>query len=1473
MRTLYDEWLIDKAVAFSASILAGADLDAPGSGLAGRLERATHVTATNVVDETITFLADSTLALLDNIPTVYKRGDPELLPNAEPLANVISAVNSEIEFRTTKAKRLPEILIAHAVYLLKHSHLSMRDLLKWLRRHKEPETREIGLLLKNLDSSDESWAAVEWLLDFSRDASQQTRDRIDAVDRLYSALMPFASPGDSMRWWLRICLTLRSAFYCWPLMVSGSETRGVHGISLPIGLFLSQDGESKVYFRIVNPAGTAEHRRYVPRKGEVWAHMEGSNLQWNGEWARAFQVGLEVAKTLWRTQNGRLRFVDEATADAVLNASLVVDLGAACAIVDQIFDGQVGSPYRLTGRSAEAYWVQAVLGMLLPGRELPLGVVTGRVETVDGAYEIHHVQGISKKLEYANNAGFSRVILPSGESDDSDGDMNSAASINGLEARDPGAVANAGHPEPPSLNEPADPFPSTFPMDDDSDGISEDRSAEAEVQAFLRALAESNTLKRVEINFCRNVRNVADAMQMSGWRRTAFIRLCAMQRVFSMQLRRLFVSEQLQAGTRLTVGDRRFYQGNAWTIRETRRMQQIDRYLLSDTRAIKFVDRARFDNAFPGGAEVEIGRWLAWKDHQVRSGSDGGTRAPGLGVLCLRSTETDNEIRLWSTIADTLSASPEWWNAFQWSSVAQAAQLLSRLLGNRRADPSISSTPAPDLIVLFDEGDLTRRRTNPVFPDDFRGQWVDLLNASMDNPKAPHHLDEALRKDGYGSLGPTRIIVVHGCPSPARAALPDTLVADERDALERLAVFRFDFTIQAAYAVLNYDRPSRQRLAWIDVEERVGALVTKRAVFTTRGRFYIAPQLLSTLRDGQPYSDPEAHLTAAKALAPILEPRNLFIASNRDRTLEPENVLEATWHLHRARSLVPPRNRKIRVQCEVALSTLTFLRPFPDWDTVKQLQHSTVTLEDAVELGRELLSKERSITGRPAHSSRVAALLHAIGDFGGSLNGPRAELICLQLTEEATELFTDALKTLETLSESDARRQKRKLFSEYVYCMKMLGASDENTQVFGALRYLAGTVAEVVDPDFYDDRELDDYPVTRDWLRAQWSDRELPIKERSTYAYVASRLHIGRWREGVQVREPWDQPWIEYFSLTTTEDFYASQLHSPLVTWDEVYGRDRESAERFGLRVRNLVSYLSSKDNQELSWWGSKIRAAADNLWDFINHSDSAKRLRSREADIALHLISVSVMYEAIPAFDFVERRGAEWFGRWPARLGRSWSRDWNNLAALVVSSQAGWVSMLSSLSSFDEPAIELVRAWIHAYRYTGATSLNQADPEKLVDSKGKAALVDMYRRKRAAALWNGYQLLAQSNERGWVIYGDLRVALENVLRDIDGTTNSWFFAIATREPDQFTVAGAYLMLQQRISDASLEILSHAGLEGLKAQFRRSLAGWLRLAKGSERPMFEKLRRLLSTWSLSKATTPEVKSSPRTRNCATAQNS
>lgn len=1371
MRTLHTQWLCDQTVALGAAILAGTDLAVADGGDIARLEQATRAVAV-ISDASVGFLGDSTLSLLAKIPDAFHAPDSEILGGATPLEDAISSARSEIVRRENGAHVLSGVLITHAVYLLKQPHLSLRDWLKWLRRCGGPATREIRVLQQCLDS-ESARAEVEDLLNRSRSATEQTRHRIEAVDRLHDAVCRFASKPESMLWWLRICLALKNSLYCWPLMVGGSSETRLHGISLPIGLFLSRDERSKVYFKIVIPEGSRERgRRYVPWQDDIWAHMEHSSLHWNREWGHAFQTGLHVAKNLWRTQNGRLKFVDERAAASILTASLAVDMSAACAVVDSVFEGTSGLPYRLSGRSAEAYWVQAVLGLMLPAAEIPLGVATGRIETSDGAYEMRHVRGIDKKLEYANNAGFPRVVLAPIESASADSGV--------VDNRD--AVAVGAASDPSSVVEKTHQF-ANLDGDLEASAISEsvgstaadseDGIAENEVKVFLRSIAASRARKSLEINFCHDARSVSDAMQASGWRRATFVRLAETQQMFSTHLRRLFLHEQVSKRLPLSSKDWQDYRRNPWTRSESNLAQTLDRFLISETRCIKFVERKKFDQTFSAGAASEVGRWLAWRDHQIRSGDTDGMHGPGLGILCLRSTDTDNELRLWSTIADSLSASPEWWDRFQWSRRDQAASLLAQLLGNQRADPSISSTAAPDVIILFDEGDLTQRRTNRIFPNDFRGQWLDLLNPSKDNPHVQHQLNEALASEAEGRLGRTRIIVIYGPPDHSAADLPDNLDADDKDNLERLAVFRFDFSIQAAYAMLNYARPITERLSWSDVDEALRKLVAKRVLCRTRGRFYVPSRLLPELRAARYASDPGANVHAAKALTPILEPRDLFIASNRDRTLEPEPVLEATWHLYRARILSSPRDRAIRQHSTTALANLTFLRPFADWDTVKQLQRSTSTAADAVELARELLRKEMSITERAPHSSRVAALLNAIGGWARGVGPTFSDARRTELAGEASTLCANAVGTLESLSAADCRRQKHKLFSEYVYCMSVLGVPDSDPRLAESSRYLQGTVREILSPDFGErlgngQVGLDDYPLSRDWLRARWDDRILPLRERSTYAYVAARLHIGRWEAGELVREPWDQPWIEYFALTGPADFDPRQLSSPLTTWNRIYG-GADSATRFGERVTDFVSFRPAKSGDDVSWWGAKIGTAIDNLWDFINHPEAEKRLNAITADVALKFVRVVSMRETIPAFDFLERRGAGWLARWPQRLGRSWSQEWNDLAERIVNCHAGWVCMLSSLDTVSEESVVLAQSWLHARRASHSQKLDHDDPDHLLTlGNGRMKLADSYRLKRKVAVRNGRRLLSIRNTTGWAIYGVLRGELEKILRDIE---------------------------------------------------------------------------------------------------------
>lgn len=1361
MSALSKLWLDDQVAALAAAMLA--DHPDPETEMLDRAGVATLVRATYVVESICgsgktADVSDQTLALLAAIPRAYFAPDRELLPGAFAVANAMTEIERELELRRLQRERCSGILVSHAVYLLRQSHVTLRDWLTWLHRFGDSRTTGARAVLgaTQVGSVREE---MEGLLVETRDVSQSAASRAAIVDQLHDSIVRLIPAQNTSFWWTATCLAWRRSFFCWPLMAGASDA-GTQGISLPFGLSLLDDDKSRVYFRINDAKDSPRgYGRYVLEGS--WAHIEGSAMRWNAEWFRALNVGLTVAKRLWATQNGRFRFVEEEAAIRLLQSSAVVDVGPACSIVDAFFQSLDGG-YSLTGRSAEAYWAQALLGLMLPGAQTPLGVVTGRIERMNGLDEIHHVEATDKKLAYANNAGFSRIVIPAPRD----------RRVTYAEHRFSTVVSDSFDEEvaPRHIDSMETPSEELDPSDLAS-ASSPKNEAEQMVRAFLESIEAADTRKTIEVNFCHDVRTAADAMQVAGWRRTSFLRLPETQRSFTAHLRRLYLHELVDRRVQLTGKDLADHRRNPWTERDSSAVERLDRHLLSATRAIKFVERARLEARLRIDAEEDIGKWLAWKDHQIRERDPEGARGPGLGVLCLRTTPGDHEIRLWSMVAGALTASSEWWDRFQWSDQEGAAELLAQLFSNQRADPRIGCTPAPDVILLFDEANLTQRRTNNIFPDDFRGQWADLLNPSRETAHVQHLLNEALVRHGVGRVGGTKIIVLYGPKAETAMPVPEDLDAEQRDMLERVAVFRFDFSIQDAFVMMNYGRDQAGRRPWLQVHQVLTDLTAKGLLQRARGRLYVPSRFLPALRQAPHWSKPEAHLAAAMTMAPILAPTTFFIASNRDRSLEEVPLAEATWHLYRSRSLSPLRDRRHRHRCNTALANLTFLRPFADWDTVKQLQRGQPG--EALELARELLAKERLVTGRMPHTSRIGALLNTIGHYGRSLSTSGPETRRAALIEEAIRACDEALGRLDSRSVSDVRRQKRKLFSEFVFCLKALGVPDGDQRLKAKSEYLATMIREIIQPEFfetlgYEHSQLDDFPVAQDWFRAQWDDERLTRRQRSTYAYAAARLHVGRRRDGQVTREPWDQPWIEYFALTAPADFFGRQLRAPLACWEDVYGNDENAALRFGQRVREWTSLGPKGRDRDLSRWALKLCHASEHLWTFVNNPDPERRLPSDSVEPALKFIRVVALVEAPMAFDFVQRTARDYLGLWPKYVSASPETEWSRLASSIVHSYAGWVALLAACGRRDDPETALVRSWLHAFHAQRAGPLVFDDPEELlVAPPGALNLADIYQDHLHRALDNGAALLSRSNERGWVVYGHLRSHLQSILRQL----------------------------------------------------------------------------------------------------------
>ncbi len=1314
MDSLEDIWLRDQALALSATLLA----DLPNAVDRWRIDevsRATQVIADLLSKTSLTVLSDSTISLLASVPTGYANAEElQDFDAATPLTPFLAQVRQEVEARksllnqqakSAERRDWPEILISHAVHVLSQDHLSVEDFLKWVQRVVMRQKSVIGYILDKLEADGQGNQASEdtnALLAAARGNSRQTRDRVEAIDRLHRRISELAGSGYSLEWWTRTCLAFRNSLYCWPLMVSVSEMSELNGISLPVGLFLSPDDNSKVYFKKIVSRGSREPpTHFVAATRDLPAHLTGSKLYWNREWGDSFVRGLRIAKALWKSQNGRFNFVNSAAAEHKMKESLIVDLGPACAIVDFVFGPLQAARFELAGRSAEAYWTQAVLGLLLPGSQLPTGVVTGKVVDADGAFELRHVEGIRKKLEYADRAGFSRIVLPPGEED--------------------------------------------------------------EVEAFQNRLKSMGNAQRIEMNVCQNARSAADAMQPSGWRRSYFLRLPEVQQSFSTNLRRLFMRQQLERGEAIKPAELRTYRRNPWEAAETKHLENLDRFLCSRTKAIKFWDCSKHRTDI----ESDIGKWLAWKDEQVREGQATGARGPGLGVLCIRTAARDNEMRVWAAIADALCASPDWWEKFQWSSRDQAAELLAQLLGNQRADPTISASPAPDILVIFDGGDFTRTRRSAVFPDDFRGRWRELLNPTKGTRntarKADDPLSEALLRMGGGRLGPTRIIVIQGSQSTSPWPFPEDLSDDDRAALRRLSIFRYGFSRQAAYSIINFRRPTADNREWPEIMEQLGRLVQKGLLKRTRGQYHI-PAAYRQALNGAHVDDPAMHYQAAKVLVPILEPTGHFLSSNRDREFEPEPVLEATWHLSKARDLLSKRDISLRPRCSDAASRLNFLRPFPDWDTVFELRAHPQTQNAAVELGRELLSREQESAKRLPHSSRIAAHLATIARLSGS-NLDEMRLQSLQT--EVEYYITMAHKSITTTFTSARWGQYRKLYSDYLYCLKALGIRGKFVK--RAENYLQAAMAEISSDAFLTrvDRSTDyihKFPISQDFWRVFWLDQNLAPRSRLAYAFCATRANLGAWVDGKQTRMPWDLPWLEYFALTEPLKYGRDEVVTQLRTWHRVYGSDENLAAGFGREIRDYRPYTRPVGGES---WGERISRAIDNLWMLIEHRNPRLRLPESDQAIAVTFTRVVVLQETMPSFDFLNHRGPDWLRSW-ARLSLDdeYSEPWRLLGRGVIGSIAGWIYLLSAAFSRGDRMEDIVGAWLSARARLSMRGVRGDDPERLL-SKIDLDKVSEFHACLAAANANGHRLLGAQRNGQPLISGIPRADLREILQEL----------------------------------------------------------------------------------------------------------
>jgi hypothetical protein len=521
-----------------------------------------------------------------------------------------------------------------------------------------------------------------------------------------------------------------------------------------------------------------------------------------------------------------------------------------------------------------------------------------------------------------------------------------------------------------------------------------------------------------------------------------------------------------------------------------------------------------------------LGTWLAWLDHLVRTNPY--WRGTGLGILCIRISRDDNEMRVWERIFEALEVNPGLMRDFQWSTLGQAERSLAMILNNFSCDPVISSSPPPDLLVLVDDARWVDSPTNTTFPSDFRGQFARLFEVGHRGSHFGAMLQQ--REDGGAReevLGATRVMVFIPDKSkkPAQAIWRTAgaqrglvLSDDQRCVLDAVKAFRSAFPASAAVQVVNSSRREGEQLDYLAVRSLLDELKSAHMLGYFRGEYYVRWATLS-VPDGS-ISSPLLNLAAAGAWAPIVSPTKVGNALNRDSIFESRAIDEARWHLRQAARQLGYRSPDLLRQCSEYSFTLLTLLPFTDWDLVRSLiatRSREGALDHAVELVTELLEAEESVRvnkplGGHVHPSRHALAIEVLGHRLGMRPEPPPEhqeiLVAL-----AKKWFKQAESVIHLMSidkPEECRRSRRRLLSSYaLFLVKAEAEQQERKRIDAELQcYVEGLLAGQIDAT--------DLPLSRDYLYNRFKARNADLATSLKFAEAACLI----WPE-------WDPPVLE----------------------------------------------------------------------------------------------------------------------------------------------------------------------------------------------------------------------------------------------------------------------------------------------------------------------------------------------------------
>ena len=556
-------------------------------------------------------------------------------------------------------------------------------------------------------------------------------------------------------------------------------------------------------------------------------------------------------------------------------------------------------------------------------------------------------------------------------------------------------------------------------------------------------------------------------------------------------------------------------------------------------------------------SDADLGLWLAGLDNAICSPKQ--EAGPGelgeLSVVVMRTQPEERPMRFWLALFELVGDRHTALERFQWLELEGAAAAIAALLLPGPEDAQIGRRPAPDLLVILDDGYRSKRDPERPFEDDFRGELADLFSP---RPGRASPLQEALLAQGHRPrspyLGHTRILLVERGP-PVLAPAVELGATEDVEDVRALAVFRHGFSLAQAMAVRR-ERGACQGLGnqalRDDTNNLLWRLAHAGALLRAHARFQLSPSFRAALRDC-PEVDPQAdnielHWAAACSFAPLLDGSTGAVALNRDDAHDAEADGEAAWHLHEIRRLKTLHRLPGRLGRLDALTAEFYLtRPFADWDTVLMIGKVNQS-GAAFDLATDLLERERQ-AGREPHVSRIAAWI-VRGGRAIQAQARASGQILAQLLQTYAELAGRSMPANQRHCLRSALAGALRLSARVATPPSLALLATLEAQLFEAL---AGPVHCLQLP-------AADYPLSEDWMRAVAAAASSPHEHRQLALEAACLL------KGLYNTENW-------LKMLGMPEASPDRMQDLLLYWLGLIGFS-ESADGWRLFTQRLSTQL-----------------------------------------------------------------------------------------------------------------------------------------------------------------------------------------------------------------------------------------------------------------------------------------------------------